>query len=111
MKAKAKKAKAKKAMTNEAFAELEQSLNQALAYEQGEREGYRVTNKLIPPAPKPRSKAVIVSLRNNLKCSQSAFAKLLNVSVKTVQAWEQGVRRPSDAAKVYAILHPIRSIM
>jgi putative transcriptional regulator len=26
------------------------------------------------------------------------FARLLNVSVKTVQGWEQGVREPSEAA-------------
>jgi putative transcriptional regulator len=34
---------------------------------------------------------------------------MLNVSVKTVQAWEQGVRKPSDAAlKLLAIAekHP-----
>ena len=109
MKVVAQKVKAQKVMTNEAFAELELSLNQALAYEHGKRKGFRVTNKPIPPAPKPRSKTAIVSLRNNLKCSQSTFAQLLNVSVKTVQAWEQGVRRPSDAAlKLLAVAekHP-----
>jgi putative transcriptional regulator len=26
------------------------------------------------------------------------FARLLNVSLKTVQAWEQGIRQPGDAA-------------
>jgi putative transcriptional regulator len=32
------------------------------------------------------------------------FARLLNVSVKTVQGWEQGVREPSDASlKLLAI--------
>jgi transcriptional regulator with XRE-family HTH domain len=29
--------------------------------------------------------------------SQSAFARLLNVSTKTVQSWEQGTRKPSQA--------------
>jgi putative transcriptional regulator len=96
-------------MTKEAFAELELSLEQALAYEQGEHEGFRVTDRKIPPAPKPRSKKVIKSLRQNLQCSQSVFAQLLNVSVKTVQAWEQGLRKPSDAAlKLLAVAekHP-----
>jgi putative transcriptional regulator len=44
-----------------------------------------------------------------LPYSQSAFAYLLNVSPKTVQAWEQGLRSPSDAAlKLLAIAekHP-----
>jgi predicted transcriptional regulator len=30
--------------------------------------------------------------------SQGVFAKMLNVSAKTVQSWEQGERRPSQAA-------------
>ena len=30
--------------------------------------------------------------------SQAFFAHLLNVSTKTIQSWEQGQRRPSQAA-------------
>ena len=30
--------------------------------------------------------------------SQSVFARLLNVSTKTLQSWEQGVMQPSDAS-------------
>ena len=30
--------------------------------------------------------------------SQSVFARVLNVSTKTVQSWEQGERKPSYAA-------------
>jgi DNA-binding XRE family transcriptional regulator len=30
--------------------------------------------------------------------SQAVFARLLNVSTKTVQSWEQGDRKPSQAA-------------
>lgn len=40
----------------------------------------------------------IVKLRQQLNLSQALFAGVLNVSVKTVQAWEQGLRQPSDAA-------------
>jgi len=39
-----------------------------------------------------------VKLRQQLNLSQAVFASVLNVSVKTVQAWEQGLRQPSDAA-------------
>ena len=48
-------------------------------------------------------------MRQRLKLSQTMFARALNVSPKTVQAWEQGVRTPSDAAlKLLAIAekHP-----
>ena len=41
--------------------------------------------------------------------SQSAFAALLGVSVRTLQDWEQGRREPSGAAKTLvrvAELHP-----
>ena len=31
--------------------------------------------------------------------SQAVFARLLNVSTKTVQSWEQGVRTPSHASR------------
>ena len=98
MKQAAKKSKAQRYMSDENFAELEESLNQTLAYEKGAREGYRVTRRDLPPVPKQRSKTQIAKLRHDLQCSQSAFAKLLNVSTKTVQAWEQGTRKPSDAA-------------
>jgi putative transcriptional regulator len=30
--------------------------------------------------------------------SQAMFARLLNVSPKTVQSWEHGTRKPSQAA-------------
>jgi putative transcriptional regulator len=37
--------------------------------------------------------------RNRVGLSQSEFAKLLGVSVRTVQDWEQGRREPSGAAR------------
>jgi putative transcriptional regulator len=37
--------------------------------------------------------------RAKLSLSQSAFSKLLGVSVRTLQEWEQGRRNPSGAAK------------
>lgn len=41
----------------------------------------------------------IVRARNNVSMSQSDFATLLGVSIRTLQAWEQGTRNPSGAAK------------
>ena len=37
-------------------------------------------------------------IRTRLKLSQSAFAGLMGVSVRTVQDWEQGRRKPSGPA-------------
>ncbi len=41
----------------------------------------------------------VTRARNNVQMSQLAFADLIGVSVRTVQAWEQGKRNPSGAAK------------
>ena len=51
----------------------------------------------------------IVRAREKSGLSQSRFAKLLGVSVRTLQDWEQGRREPSGAAKTLlkvAELHP-----
>ncbi|HOJ33266.1 MAG TPA: helix-turn-helix domain-containing protein [Candidatus Hydrogenedentes bacterium] len=37
-------------------------------------------------------------IRTKLKLSQSAFAGLMGVSVRTIQDWEQGRRKPSGPA-------------
>lgn len=50
-----------------------------------------------------RKTVVVVSditrVRNKVNMSQPAFAELMGVSVRTLQAWEQGKRNPSGAAK------------
>lgn len=89
-------------MSNALFGELKESLGQALQHARGKRADLRVT--LLPAPPSPMSQTEIVELRQHLNCSQAVFARLLNVSLKTVQAWEQGVREPGDAAlKLLAI--------
>ena len=40
-----------------------------------------------------------IEARLKLGVSQSAFAQLLGVSVRTLQEWEQGRREPSGAAR------------
>ena len=49
------------------------------------------THTLKEPAP-------VRVIRARLKLSQSAFAGLMGVSVRTVQDWEQGRRKPSGSA-------------
>jgi putative transcriptional regulator len=88
--------KKKKHMSDEDFAELQLSLEQALQHDYGKRRDFRTT--VLPAPPKPMKKQEIVKLRQQLNLSQAVFAGVLNVSVKTVQAGEQGLRQPSDAA-------------
>jgi putative transcriptional regulator len=98
-----------KFMSDETFNRVVRGFEQAAAHARGEKIGARITTIQVPPPPKPRTAAQIVATRRNIKCSQSTFAQMLNVSVKTVQAWEQGIRKPSDAAlKLLAIAekHP-----
>ena len=49
------------------------------------------THRLKEPAP-------VQEIRAKLNLSQSAFAGLMGVSVRTVQDWEQGRRKPSGPA-------------
>lgn len=41
----------------------------------------------------------ISAVRHKTGLTQEQFARLLGVSVRTLQAWEQGVRQPSGAAQ------------
>lgn len=85
-------------MSDEAFAELKGAFEDALAYERGERKDLHVSRLAVPRPPKPMSGSEIARVRQKLNCSQAVFAMLLNISPRTVQAWEQGARTPSDAA-------------
>lgn len=85
-------------VSNETFAEIKESFEQALEHARGQRVDLRTMRVTLPPPPKRMTPAQIVRLREHLNCSQAVFARLLNVSVKSVQGWEQGVREPSDVA-------------
>jgi putative transcriptional regulator len=51
------------------------------------------------PAPPPKLKSTdIIEVRKSLNMSQAYFAAILNVSPKTVQSWEQGIREPGDSS-------------
>ena len=46
----------------------------------------------------------VSSTRKNTGLSQARFAKLLGVSVRTLQDWEQGRRAPSGAARTLLLI-------
>ncbi|HXC50326.1 MAG TPA: helix-turn-helix domain-containing protein [Candidatus Limnocylindrales bacterium] len=45
-----------------------------------------------------------VQVRKKLGVSQSEFARLLRVSLRTLQDWEQGRRAPSGAARTLLMI-------
>src|ERR1044072_6261754 len=100
-----KKGKMRKAQTNkanymsdEAFGDLKEAMEDVLAFERGKRRGLKVTRIQAPRPPKAMTPRDIARIRENPNCSQAVFAMMLNISPKTVQAWEQGSREPGDAA-------------
>lgn len=57
----------------------------------------------------PASRAAIVAARAGTGLSQSQFAELMGVSIRTLQDWEAGRRQPSGAAQTLlriAATHP-----
>ncbi len=79
-------------MRDEDFQELLTSVQQAIEHHQGLRHDLRTT--ILPMPPKPMDAVEIGALRERIGLSQRVFAMALNVSIKTVQAWESGARVP-----------------
>jgi putative transcriptional regulator len=103
------KTKHEEYVSDETFAEIEGAFKEALEHARGTRTDLRTMRVALPPPPKKMNHTEIAKLRARFNYSQSVFARLLNVSTKTIQAWEQGLREPSDAAlKLLAIAakHP-----
>jgi putative transcriptional regulator len=78
-------------MSDEMFAELLASVREGGAILRGERPASRT---FVVESPDVRR------IRERFELSQSRFAGLLGVSVKTLQNWEQGRRAPRGAARV-----------
>jgi putative transcriptional regulator len=81
-----------------AFDDIMEGLNQAIEYEKGNLQS--VWKRIIKVSPLPRYEADdIKRIRNTLKLSQSVFASIIGVSVKTVEAWESGRNIPEGPAQ------------
>jgi len=78
------------------FEDLLAGAQEAVAWHKGEKV-LTVRDVELKPLP-PMSAREVTAIRTKLRVSQAAFARILNVSAKTVQAWETNARRPSDAA-------------
>jgi putative transcriptional regulator len=87
-------------MNEELFAELLESVREGGAILRGERAPARRFEIKAPDVKK---------IRQDYNLSQSEFAALLGVSIRTVQNWEQGRRAPHGAARILlqvAAKHP-----
>ena len=69
--------------------EILEGIREIKDYKAGKK-GLRVRSLKAPSSPKV--------IRQRLKLSQAAFARLMGVSLRTIQDWEQGRRKPSGPA-------------
>jgi len=76
---------------------IKAGLEEAIAYQKGDRTRCRVTVREIP-VPEYRA-ADVVRTRRELNLSQRGLANVLGVSHRTVEAWETGRNVPSGAAR------------
>jgi len=76
---------------------LKTGLEEILLHERGNLD-LKTTRIVIPDPPRNYNPDDVYRVRTRLNLSQSAFARLLYVSDKTVQGWEQGLRVPSHTA-------------
>jgi len=79
------------------FDDLKEGLEDVLEYKKGKLT-LRSEMIQLPEPPAAYSAKDVKRIRKKKNYSQSVFAKILNVSIKTVQAWESGERTPSHAA-------------
>ena len=78
------------------FENLQEGLNQAIAFEKGIGKA-KVRTLIIMPV-KKYTNDEIRTIRNNAGMTQTTLAKYLGVSKKTVEAWENGRTHPTGPA-------------
>ena len=88
-------------MKEELFQELLKSVREMKAIRGGKAKPSRTFAFDVP--------AEVTKVRDKLGVSQPMFARLLGISVKTLQNWEQGRRTPTGPARVLLMVaarHP-----
>jgi putative transcriptional regulator len=78
------------------FERLKSGLEEGIAHARG---GLTLKTVEVPEAPPETDAVTLGALRESAGMSQAVFARVLFVSPKTVQSWEQGARTPSMAAR------------
>ena len=75
------------------FFGIMEGLNEALAYEKGKASAETFARKQSLP------NVNVLEVRTSLSMTQKAFANVLGVSCRTVEAWECGKSTPTPTAK------------
>ncbi len=79
--------------------ELIEGMKEILSHQEGKITLRTSELETLMPPPELSAKDVAKIRSKELHMSQGAFAKLLGVSVRIVQSWEQGNKKPSGAAR------------
>jgi putative transcriptional regulator len=79
------------------FERLKTGLEEAIRHAKGEI-NLKTTTLAIPDRPPEINADELMHVRLKSGMSQAVFARMLNISTKTVQSWERGQSRPSQAA-------------
>lgn len=88
------------------FSGIMDGLNEALAYEKGKSSAETFARKQSLPS------VSVSEIRNALCMTQKAFAVVLGVSPRTVEAWECGKSTPAPTAKkLLALIHEDHSLV
>ena len=75
------------------FDGIMEGLSEALAFEKGKAKAETIARKNALPT------VDVHKVRTDLKMTQKAFAAILGVSTRTVEAWECGKSTPAPTAK------------
>ena len=79
------------------FERLKTGLEEGIRHARGEFT-LKTTTLEMPDRPPEVDAEELTKIRLTSGMSQAVFARMLNVSTKTIQSWEQGQRKPSQAA-------------
>lgn len=90
-------------MGTDFFESLKTSLAQAVAYERGDKAAAQSTAVTIASLPEYSGRQV-KAIRENLGLTQRAFACVVGVSQKTVEAWEASRNVPQGPARRFLAL-------
>jgi putative transcriptional regulator len=89
----------KKVNSNMYYDEIKTGLADALDWAQGKHSTVTIRDVELPDPPRPITPRQITALRKKkVRVSQAVFAGIINASVQTVHAWEQGRGQPSGPA-------------
>jgi putative transcriptional regulator len=78
-------------------AQIRKGLAEAIRYARG-KITLKATVVEIPHPPPQIQAEELMRLRTGNGMSREVFARVLNVSTRTVQSWEDGTRKPSQTA-------------